>query len=134
MAQRIAQRFLDDAEDGGIDDVAEPLLVAGDVDREGDVGPAPAPELDEIVDRLSEAEFGKADRPQPSEHRLDLRLEVARGLGDRRGLAGDRRVTRTRLPLDGGGIDFDGEEQRADLVVKIARDIATLLLLQAEEF
>ena len=134
VADRIAEALLHDPIDHQVDGLAETLDAVGDVDAIADVRiPAP-PELDEIVDRGGEPEFLEADGAQPAQHVAHLSLHMADRVGDRAQMLGDL-AGAAGLDRAGniGDVDVDAEQERSDLVVKIARDVAALLLLQGQE-
>src|SRR5690606_9587714 len=135
VANGVAERLLDDAIDRGRGDpVAELPDRRIDPQPPIDLGVAAAPEIDERLQRGGEAELGEAGRLQPAEDRAELPLHVADRVGDRVDAlpyVGEPPLCGVRL--DPRGVHLHGEEEGADLVVKVARDLAAFLLLEREK-
>jgi hypothetical protein len=134
MAHGVAQSFLDDPADRRADDIREIRALRSDRHLVTDLGTAAAPERDQILDRLAQAEFGEPDRAQPAKHASDLPLHVANGLDDRADMEGG--VARAPIfyqPGRGGRVGVDREQVGAHLVVQVAGELAALLLLQRQQ-
>ena len=119
MAHGVAQALLDDAVDGAVD--GSPKLSSGTSTRNVRLGDGRA-RSDEIVDGVREPDVEQHGGAQAAEDVANVPLHPADGFADDADAVRDLAVPPVLDELlDGHGVDVGGKQQRADLVVQVAR-------------
>ena len=127
MPQGIVEAFPENPVNRQIECLAETLAV--EIERDTNIFTPFAPEADEIIDGLIEAEIEQDGRTQLAKHRTDVQLD----LGDR--ACDDFEIRPYLLSAFGAAslqrrnVDTERKQQRPDFVMQITREIGTFLFL-----